>query len=181
MAVLGVSKGKLYMVEYDPEWAVLGQEMVDTLKGIMKKAVDIRHAGSTSVPGMLAKPLIDIIVGVRDLEDVLEYVDELEALDIHYAGEVIPGQREFSRDDPVTGSRAYHIHVVPYDGEKWHDYLDIVDYLKADEKARDAYVYLKRALLLRYEDRPQLYGPAKHVFVDDLRDDAREWRKKQNG
>ena len=180
MAVLGVPNGKLYMVEYDPEWAVLGQEMVDTLKGVMKKAVEIRHAGSTSVPGMLAKPLIDVIVGVRDLDDVLEYVDELEALDIHYAGEVIPGQREFSRNNPETGNRAYHIHVVPYGGDKWHDYINIVDYLRVNDKARDAYNLLKKALLLRYEDRPHMYGPAKHVFMEDLKDDACEWRKKQN-
>ena len=82
----GVPKGKLYMEPYNPEWAVVGQEVVDKLKRVMKKAIDIRHVGSTAVVGMFAKPLIDIAVAVNNLDDVLEYVDELKTLGIDYAG-----------------------------------------------------------------------------------------------
>ena len=83
---LGVEDGKLQMEEYDPNWAVLGQEMVDVLKSVMKDAVDVQHVGSTAIPGMYSKPLIDIAVAVNNLEDVLPYVDDLEKLGIHYSG-----------------------------------------------------------------------------------------------
>ena len=78
----GVPKGKLYMEPYRPEWAAVGQETVETLRRVMKKAIDIRHVGSTAVVGMFSKPLIDIAVGVSNLDDVLEYVDELKELGI---------------------------------------------------------------------------------------------------
>ena len=176
----GVPKGKLYMEPYRPEWAVVGQETVETLRRVMKKAIDIRHVGSTAVVGMFSKPLIDIAVGVSNLDDVLEYVDELKTLGIDYAGEVVPGQREFSIDDPETGNRLVHIHVVIWNGEQWCDYVTLVDFLNADERAREAYILLKKSLLLRYEDRPGLYGPAKHKFMEDLRTDAHEWSEKRN-
>ncbi len=175
----GVPQGKLYMEEYNPEWEVNGKQVVDLLKPIIVKAVDIRHVGSTAVKGMLAKPLIDIAVGMRELEDIMEYVDELEKRDIHYWGEVVPGQREFSIDDPKTGNRLVHIHVVTYEGPSWVRYRDITDYLNADEKVRRSYILLKKALLLRYEDRPEKYGPAKTVYLDDLEEDAILWRKQQ--
>ena len=176
----GVPNGKLYMEPYNPEWAVVGQEVVDKLKRVMKKAIDIRHVGSTAVVGMFAKPLIDIAVAVNNLDDVLEYVDELKTMDINYAGEVVPGQREFSIDDKETGNRLVHIHVVIWNGRQWCNYVDLMDYLNADERARESYILLKKALLLRYEDRPHLYGPAKDKFMEDLKADAREWREKQN-
>ena len=176
----GVPKGKLYMEPYNPEWAVVGQEVVDKLKRVMKKAIDIRHVGSTAVVGMFAKPLIDIAVAVNNLDDVLDYVDELKTLGIDYAGEVIEGQREFSIDDRETGNRLAHIHVVIWNGPQWIHYVTLVDYLNADERAREAYILMKKALLLRYEDRPGMYGPAKDKFVKDLVSDALEWWKKHN-
>lgn len=177
----GVPKGKLYMEEYNPEWAVLGRDLVARLKGVIKKAVDIRHVGSTAVVGIIAKPLIDIAVGVRRLDDITEYIDELEAMDIHYAGEAVPRQREFYIDDKTTGRRLVHIHVIIWGKKKWNDYINVVDYLNADERARQAYIHIKKACLLLYSDHPELYGPAKHIFMEDLCKFAYEWRDRQNG
>lgn len=173
---LGVPEGKLIMTEYDPAWKKYGQDMVEMLKSVMKKAVDIQHVGSTAVEGMFAKPLIDIAVGVRSLDDVLEYVEELETMGIHYSGEIIEGQREFYRNDPESGYKAYHIHCVIYDGPERMRYIALRDYLRADNDAREAYILLKKALLLRYKDRPDRYGKAKDVFMGDLADDAKKWR-----
>ena len=57
--------------------------------------------------------------------------------------------------------------------------MDLTDFLQADERARQAYIYLKKALLLRYEDRPMLYNPAKSQFLADLQADAKAWRAMQ--
>lgn len=177
----GVPKHKLYMEEYNPAWARTGQQLADQLKGVMKKAVDIRHVGSTAVRGMMAKPLIDIAVATVDVRDIEEYIDELEAMDIHFAGEVFPGQREFYIDDPVNGNRMAHIHVVPYDSRPWRVYVGLVDYLNANESARESYINLKRAFVTFYEDQPDHYGPAKEYFMEDLKNRALEWKEAQNG
>ena len=176
---LGVEAGKLQMEEYDPNWAVLGQELVDVLKSVMKDAVDVQHVGSTAISGMYSKPLIDIAVAVNNLEDVLPYVDELEKLGIHYSGEVIEGQREFYKDNPGTTERACHIHVVLKDTKKWNDYINLRDYCTANAEAREAYIALKRKLISQYADEPSKYGPAKAQFMEELKDAAREWRKEQ--
>lgn len=177
---IGVAEGKLQMEEYDPEWKVRGQEMVSSLKSIMKKAVDIQHVGSTSIPGMFSKPLIDIAVEVNDLDDILEYVDELEKLEIHYVGEYIQGQREFYKDNPGTKERACHIHVVLKDSDQWQNYLNIRDYCTANKEAREDYIALKKDLLKKYADAPEKYGPAKAEFMLNLREKARKWRKMQS-
>ena len=176
---VGVEKGKLEFSEYDPQWAVMGQEIVDKLKKVMVKAVDIKHVGSTAIPGMLSKPIIDVAVAVNNLDDVLEYVDELKEMGIFYAGEVVPGQREFGIDSPDGTKRICHIHCVLIDSNPWKVYSDIVDYCTAEERPREAYILLKRALLLLYEDRPERYGIAKHEFMEDLKDDAAVWRASQ--
>lgn len=172
---LGVPEGKLIMVDYDPAWKTIGEETVKLLKGVMKNAVDIQHIGSSSVVGMFGKPLIDIGVGVHEPDDVLEYVDELEGMGIHYAGEVIEGQREFYINDPETGYKAYHIHCLKYGSAKWKRYILIRDYLNANETARESYILLKKALLLIYSDRPDHYGPAKNYYMDDMELDAIAW------
>ena len=176
---IGVAEGKLQMEEYDPEWKARGQEMVALLKKIIKNAVDIQHVGSTSIPGMFSKPLIDIAVEVNDLDDVLEYVDELEKLDIHYVGEYIKDQREFYKDNPGTKDRACHIHVVLKDSVQWKDYLNMRDYCTVNKEARESYIAIKKELLEKYADAPEKYGPAKHEFVEDLLDKARKWRETQ--
>ena len=80
-------------------------------------------------------------------------------------------------DDPSTGNRVLHIHVVQWNTENWTRYTDVTDYLNSHEDAKQAYVYLKKALLLRYADRPGMYNPAKARFLMDLREDARAWRE----
>lgn len=174
---IGVKKGKLQMEEYDPEWAVRGQKMVALLKSVMKKAVDVQHAGSTAIPGMFAKPLIDIIVAVNDFDDILEYVDELEEMGIHYSGEYIKGQREFYQDSPDGQKRICHIHVVLKDSQKWNEYLAIRDYCIANQEKKNLYIALKRELLEKYGDEPEKYGPAKHEFMDALAEEAQAWKR----
>ena len=176
---LGVPEGKLIMTDYDPAWKEYGREMIEVLKSVMKKAVDIQHIGSSAVEGMLSKPLIDIGVAVRSLDDVAEYVEELESRSIHYAGEYVEGQREFYMIDPESGYKSCHIHCVLYDSDQWNDYINIRDYLRANDEVRESYILLKRALLLMYKDRPDRYGPSKHYYMEDMRADAQEWREKQ--
>ena len=174
--VSGVARGKLYFEEYHPSWAEAGRRAVLALQGAIPQAAEILHTGSTSVQGMYAKPLIDMLVGLEEGVELSPSLPELSRLGLQDFGEVIPGDRVLYLNDPDTGKRVLHVHVVPWRTESWYRYVDITDFLQADERARQAYIYLKKALLLRYEDRPLLYNPAKSQFLADLRADAKAWR-----
>ena len=73
--MLGLSQGEVKLVEYDDAWDADARQTIDLLRGIVGDvAIDIQHVGSTAVPGLLAKPIIDIAVGVRSPEDVLPFI-----------------------------------------------------------------------------------------------------------
>ena len=175
----GVTRGKLYFEEYTPSWAEAGRRAVLVLQRAIPQAAEILHTGSTSVPGMYAKPLIDILVGLEEGAELSPSLPELSRLGLQDFGEIIPGDRVFCLDDPDSGKRVLHVHIVPWRTGNWYRYVDLADFLKADERARQAYIYLKKALLLRYEDRPMLYNPAKSQFLADLLADAKAWRARQ--
>ena len=175
----GVARGKLYFEEYQPSWAEAGRRAVLVLQRAIPQAAEIIHTGSTSVPGMYAKPLIDILVGLEEGAELSPSLPELSRLGLQEFGEIIPGDRVFYLNDPDSGKRLLHVHIVPWRTESWYRYVDLTDFLQADERARQAYIYLKKALLLRYEDRPMLYNPAKSQFLADLWADAKEWRARQ--
>ena len=175
----GVARGKLYFEEYQPSWAEAGRRAVLVLRGVIPQAAEIIHTGSTSVPGMYAKPLIDMLVGMREGAELSPSLPELSRLGLQEFGEIIPGDRVFYLNDPDSGKRLLHVHIVPWRTESWYRYVDLTDFLQADERARQAYIYLKKALLLRYEDRPMLYNPAKSQFLADLQADAKAWRAMQ--
>ena len=177
--VSGVARGKLYFEEYTPSWAEAGRRAVRLLPRAIPQAAEILHTGSTSVQGMYAKPLIDILVGLEEGAELSPSLPELSRLGLQDFGEIIPGDRVFCLDDPDSGKRVLHVHIVPWRTESWYRYVDLADFLKADERARQAYIYLKKALLLRYEDRPMLYNPAKSQFLADLWADAKAWRARQ--
>ena len=175
----GVARGKLYFEEYQPSWAEAGRRAVLVLQRAIPQAAEIIHTGSTSVPGMYAKPLIDMLVGMREGAELSPSLPELSRLGLQEFGEIIPGDRVFYLNDPDSGKRLLHVHIVPWRTESWYRYVDLTDFLQADERARQAYIYLKKALLLRYEDRPMLYNPAKSQFLADLQADAKAWRAMQ--
>jgi len=177
--VSGVTRGKLYFEEYQPSWAEAGRRAVLVLRGAIPQAAEIIHTGSTSVPGMYAKPLIDMLVGMGEGAELSPSLPELSRLGLQEFGEIIPGDRVFYLNDPDSGKRLLHVHIVPWRTESWYRYVDLTDFLQADERARQAYIYLKKALLLRYEDRPMLYNPAKSQFLADLQADAKAWRAMQ--
>ena len=105
--------GEVVVVDYDPRWPRQFEEekarIVAALGDVMEGVVAIEHVGSTAVPGLAAKPIIDIIPGVRDLSYGGLCIQPLERLDYEYLGEMgIPGRFYFRKGDP----RTHHLHLV---------------------------------------------------------------------
>ncbi len=127
--------------------------------------LDIDHFGSTSVPGMIAKPIIDIQVGVRDFQRAFKCVEQIEQLGYTYKGENCElRQYSFTKGNPV----GYHLYVVDISGETWAKRTVFRDYLKNNAGSADRYAELKQELAFRYTDDLRAYQDGKLEFVEQI-------------
>jgi GrpB-like predicted nucleotidyltransferase (UPF0157 family) len=149
------------IVEYDDAWPTRFAAEADQIRAALGKELRaIEHVGSTSVPGLAAKPIVDIVVSVEDF-DTFD-VGVLEELGYRYAPEhedELPERRHFSK-------LGFHVHVYEQEHEQLMDYLRFRDYLRTHTEDRDAYAELKLRLA-RELDRAS-YQDAKSRFVARL-------------
>ncbi|MHB0874462.1 MAG: GrpB family protein [Anaerolineae bacterium] len=157
------------IVDYDQEWpARFAEEREIIVAAIGPHVVAVEHVGSTAVPGLGAKPVIDIIVGVRSLADAAACIEPLAAVgyDYHRDHEAeMPERRYF---DVQTERRDAHLHMVEYGGEFWRRHLAFRDYLRAHPEASAEYDRLKRELAARFGRDRDGYTNAKSDFVKDI-------------
>ena len=163
-ALPGLVHGMVQLAEWTPRWAELFAEEAERLHAALGDlAVGIEHYGSTSVPGLLAKPLLDILVGGPDATDPVPYITALTPLGYDYAaGAGVPEHLVFGR----ASARTHLVHVVRYGGAAWQRGLRFRDALRADATLRDAYATLKRELAERYGTDRTRYTAEKAAFIE---------------
>lgn len=132
----------------------------------------IHHIGSTAVAGLEAKPIIDILAGVDDLETTRACFEPLAALGYLYAPYLADEMHWFCKPDPAR--RTHHLHLVPAGSKRYRDELAFRDRLRADPEIAARYAALKRELAGRHRDDREAYTEAKGAFVmATLQGDAR--------
>ncbi|MFS8114746.1 GrpB family protein [Rhizobium jaguaris] len=131
-------------------------------------AVDIQHFGSTSIPAIKAKPIIDITIGVRRFDDGFRCIKPMEGLGYDYAGnDIIPDDHIFGRG--IKGeTRTHLVHIVEYGGAHWTRFILFRDRLRARPDLAQAYEALKIDLAEEYADNRAAYTEAKRVFIDEV-------------
>jgi NAD-dependent deacetylase len=136
----------LEVVDYDPSWPQRYAEEAQRVRdALAPDVVELEHMGSTAVPGLAAKPVIDISAGLDRLELSSEQVAAMECLGYEYLGENgLPGRLFFRRDEAAR--RAHHVHVVEYGGEHWHRHRAVREYLRAHPEEASRYAEEKRRL-----------------------------------
>lgn len=125
----------------------------------------IEHMGSTAVPGLAAKPVIDIIVLVAEMAPVLERLGRISALGYEYRPDVSNPERLFFRRLGPDGVRSHHLHIHS-DAIDVSRYLLLRDLLRADPQLRADYAALKAELAGRHRDDREAYARAKNHFID---------------
>src|SRR5216683_7406284 len=116
----------IIIADYNPVWPVLFEEEKARILAVAGAYIeDIQHVGSTSVPGLGAKPIIDIMIGIHDLSLVEKCVQPLENLGYEYLSEFgIPGRHYFRKPpDTVSTLRTHHIHMVERNHREWRKHL----------------------------------------------------------
>jgi GrpB-like predicted nucleotidyltransferase (UPF0157 family) len=136
--------------------------------------VGIEHIGSTSVPDLCAKPIVDVLVGLRELALTDGQIRAMERLGYEYLGEHgLPG-RLFFRKKP----RTHHVHVVEHGGDHWERQLTFRDTLRSDAEERRRYDEFKRRLAAEGHPR-ETYTELKTPFIREVEGRARERRAAQ--
>jgi GrpB-like predicted nucleotidyltransferase (UPF0157 family) len=153
------------LVPYDPTWPSRFTEEAKALKAALGPwlAGPVEHVGSTAVPGLAAKPVIDIMAAVRDLPSSLEARRALVPLEYRYYPHRPDVMHWFCKPSPRR--RTHHLHLVPYRSRLWFDRLAFRDALRERPSVAAAYAALKASLAERHEFDREGYTEAKGDFV----------------
>ncbi len=151
---------------YDLAWPALFAREWGLIAGVLGDLVDaIEHVGSTAIPGLGAKPIIDIMVGVRTLAEGERGVRPLEALGYEYSGDGgIPDRHYFRK--LTNGLRTHHIHMVRFGGDFWQRHILFRDYLREHPQEAQDYYGLKVRLAERFGTDRLGYNEAKTEFIE---------------
>lgn len=164
---------KVIIEEYNPEWSKMFAKEKQVLSAILPNPVRIEHIGSTSIEGLGAKPVIDIMIGLNDFSTVDTLIPHIKSVAYNYVSEFesqMPYRRFFTKDS--NGVRTHHIHMVEANTEFWHRHLAFRDYLRAHVVDKDAYYKLKKELfLLEWRDTSE-YAQAKTFFIRNIEQKA---------
>lgn len=156
------------VVPYDQRWEEFFADAERELQvALAPFVVEIEHIGSTAVPGLAAKPVIDIQVGVRTLDDSVEIVSAVESIGYEYVPEFedeLPDRRYFRRW--VDGRRSHQVHLIERSNTEWWDrHVRFRDWLRAHDEDRDRYAELKMNLAAVHRDDRRAYTDAKSDFI----------------
>jgi GrpB-like predicted nucleotidyltransferase (UPF0157 family) len=165
---IGLRRGTVKLVDHNPNWAEYFRKEKQLLLKIMgQKAVDIRHIGSTSIPGMPAKPIVDILAAVKRLADVESFTEDLIVLGYADKGNGdVRGRRYFVKGG--VEKRTHHLNFCEMNSYFWTSHLAFRDYLERQPEAAQQYSALKRALESRFPRDRAAYTTGKEEFVRSI-------------
>ena len=159
---LGTRGGHVEIAEYSPDWPrIFEREAAAIMAACRPWVTEVHHVGSTSVPGLAAKPVLDMMPIAAGTPEGLEAVPRMTALGYLYSGENgIPG-RFYFRQGRVDGRTVAHVHMLPVGHPDARKHLVFRDHLRTHPDAAREYERLKRELASKYRDDRRTYTDAK--------------------
>ena len=163
---MSTQEAPVEIVAYDSSWPELFAREAVLLHSTLNRwlAGPIEHIGSTAIPGLAAKPVIDIIAAVRTLESSRSAIDALGDVGYCYAPYRAEQEHWFCKPSPAV--RTHHLHLVPFESEQWRGAIAFRDYLRANAQIAADYERLKRNLARQYQFDREAYTEAKAPFID---------------
>ncbi|MBG9735483.1 GrpB family protein [Paenibacillus alvei] len=167
---------------YNPEWIKRYEEERDKIReAVSAICIAVEHIGSTSVPGLGAKPVIDMMLGVREIADVKhEHKERLQAIGYEYVHKPeFPERLFFRRGKWRAGTE--HLHVYQYAGEMWQNNIRFRNYLRSHPATKEQYVQLKHALAAQFPHDRVHYTAGKAAFIREIMSKAHEEQVNEEG
>lgn len=167
---------KIRVTSYNPKWPNLFETEARKLWKIFgKKALDIQHFGSTAVPGLRAKPIVDILIGLRTLELDKKCLRKLAGSGYRGFGEAgVPGRLYFRKRRP----HSFNLALTRYGSDLWKNNLILRDYLRSHSKEVKRYAKQKEEAIQKGRKTLIAYSDAKQLFISRLLGRARSWSQK---
>jgi GrpB-like predicted nucleotidyltransferase (UPF0157 family) len=163
--MIGLERGMVKIVPYSIEWKTEYKKEETLLYSLIGKHVlDIQHVGSTSIEGLDAKPIIDIAVAVRSLDDAENFRVILEDAGYLYRGNAgIEGHVLFVKGNEAI--RTHHIHIEELNSTSWKNHIYFRDYLRLHRELVEEYLKLKKELAKKFSDERESYTASKDEFI----------------
>lgn len=171
-------KRKYFFNNYDPDWINRFNNTKSILLSVFgDKAIKIEHVGSTSIPGMKAKPIIDILVVVDKMEEFLEQREKMITLGYEWGENYIGPNTQLFFKTAEDGSKTENIHVCKSGDPKEKQFIVMRDFFREfPEKAKE-YSDLKEKNQALYPDNYPAYREAKAPFLQKMEQEAYDWHR----
>jgi GrpB-like predicted nucleotidyltransferase (UPF0157 family) len=165
---LGLKRGTVDVVDYDPSWVGVFEREKELLGRVLGPALRaIEHVGSTAVPGLASKPIVDLAVAVEEAEPVEAWEALLKPEGYTYFGDrKSRGDRFFAKGPEER--RTIYLHVVLVGSANWRNYLSFRNRLRDNDSFRDAYAALKKKLAVEFPQDREAYSRDKADFIEEL-------------
>lgn len=164
---LGLKRGNVRIVEYDPDWVnKYENEKANLIEIFSDHIIKIEHVGSTAVPGLASKPIIDILIGVKSFTELTYFIEKMPEIGYEYMPERMFENRKFFPKGPQE-KRTHHVSIViAEDPREWYDKLLFRDYLRSNKNTQNNYAILKKQLAAKYANDREKYTLAKDSFIE---------------
>jgi GrpB-like predicted nucleotidyltransferase (UPF0157 family) len=171
---MAATEAPVEIVPYDSAWPDLFEQERHVLRHALSEWLvgPIEHIGSTAIPGLSAKPVIDIMAGVKTLEQSRPAIDAAATLGYCYAPYKVDLEHWFCKPSPAF--RTHHLHLVPIGTAQWIRSIAFRDYLRVHAGVCAEYETLKRRLAREHRLDREAYTEAKRPFIDRVSDAALE-------
>jgi len=161
------------VVEYNPEWVRLAEDEITIFKNLFLGKywiIDIQHVGSTAIPGLAAKPIIDIYIGVSSMEKAQEIIEPIKNIGYQFWDKNPNKEKMFfvKGMPPFGAGRTHHIHVVRYDSDYWRARILFRDYLRSRPEECLRYAELKYQLMKDFPTDREAYSEAKFDYIESV-------------
>jgi len=165
------------LVRHNPAWSQKYQQEKSKIRQLLGPLlIATYHVGSTSIPGIKAKPIIDILALVRDIESIEELNEQFQEIGYTPRGEAgIKGRRFFRKHTEPVG---FHLHFYDMANKSVRSYIDFRDYLIAHPGSAEEYEELKIQLAAKYGNDRTTYTEAKADFIEEILQTALDWKNK---
>lgn len=174
------------LTPYDDQWPILAKLEITTLQNSLPEnhIIDIQHVGSTAIPGMIAKPIIDIQIAVDSISAIKQTaIETLKTLGYEYWSDNPDLERLFfvKGMPPFGEKRTHHVHIVEPSSKHWKEKILFRDYLISDPAVADEYKKLKKKLAEQHQYDRERYTDSKTKFVNDVLQKVRKNASNDNG
>lgn len=168
---------EIKFIQYNPAWVTMFAEEKELLLSATGNLIqEIAHHGSTAVPGLSAKPIVDVLVGIEDLDHFPSLEERLLLLDYKSCGKSGSGQYDLKK----RGEQSFNLAIVRWQSDDWFRHIKFRDYLRAFPEEARRYGEYKRNII-KYGVKTLLeYNKNRHEYIFRLLEKIERWKKPEN-